>query len=158
MSIGVQRTARPTFFAFARTRASSLRCAHGLACSPKAASHNSTMDGRGQLVLHHYLTASRVAHQSVPIRYRQRFARRREVQHEIFVWHCRLAANGRSAACDHCRFCVHRECGRSQELDEGRSRKTSRGGNAIFRSHLRWISNKMRLIAHSQSIGKVRMA
>jgi len=67
-------------FAVARAGASSLRCAHGFARSYKVAAHRSAVGSRGELVLHlHQLRPAR-QESTVPIRYRQRCACRREVQ------------------------------------------------------------------------------
>ena len=107
---------------------------HGLACSPKAASHNSTMDGRGQLVLHlHQLRPAR-QESTVPIRYRQRCARRREVQsREIRLALPPVSADGGSSACDRCLPTWN--ANDRQELEEVRCRTTSRGvATRFFRS------------------------
>jgi hypothetical protein len=121
----------PYLFAFVGVRASSLRCEHGFACPRKAASHNSTMGGRRQLVFHHdQLCASRQK-PIVPCRHWQRRARRDEIQpREIRLALPAVPADAGSSACD------HRVSGANREW-----KGLSRTGKSSPPESMAWIGN-----------------
>jgi hypothetical protein len=115
-----------------------LRCSHGFARPRKAASHNSTMGGRGQLVFHHDQLCVSRQKPIVPCRHWQCRARRHEIQpREIRLALPVVPAYARSSACDHCLSARPGNGNDGEELEKVRRRKARRGlATRFFRSPL----------------------